>query len=45
MKMLDTFVKPMHPEGIKFVAVFAIVTALLFLVSSFLGWIGVGLTT
>ncbi|MDE9451973.1 phosphatidylserine decarboxylase [Aliiroseovarius sp. Z3] len=44
MKMLDTFVKPMHPEGIRFVAIFAIVTAILFLISSFLGWIGVGLT-
>ncbi len=44
MRMRDTFIKPMHPEGIKFVAVFAGVTILLFLVSTILGWIGVGLT-
>lgn len=44
MQMMRTFIKPMHPEGIRFVAVFAGVTALLFLISSVLGWIGVGLT-
>ena len=44
MNLLGTFIKPMHREGIKFVAVFAAVTAGLFLVSSFLGWIGVVLT-
>ncbi len=44
MTMLETFLKPMHPEGKKFVTVFAVVTLLLFLLSSFLGWIGVGLT-
>ncbi|WP_108815744.1 phosphatidylserine decarboxylase [Loktanella sp. Alg231-35] len=44
MKMRDTFIKPMHPEGRRFVAIFAAVTLLLFLVASFLGWIGVGLT-
>lgn len=42
--MLGTFLKPMHPEGIKFVAIFAVVTAGLFWISSILGWIGVGLT-
>jgi phosphatidylserine decarboxylase len=42
--MRDTFIKPMHPEGIKFVAIFAAITVGLFLLSSFLGWIGVGLT-
>ena len=42
--MRDTFLKPMHPEGRKFVAIFAVVTVGLFLVSSILGWIGVGLT-
>jgi phosphatidylserine decarboxylase len=42
--MLDTFVKPMHREGIKFVAAFAVVTLLLFLIWDPLGWIGVGLT-
>lgn len=44
MTMLETFLKPMHPEGRKFVAVFAVATLLLFLLSNFLGWIGVGLT-
>lgn len=44
MNMLDTFVKPMHREGIKFVAAFAVVTLLLFLIWDPLGWIGVGLT-
>ncbi|HSG56471.1 MAG TPA: phosphatidylserine decarboxylase [Paracoccaceae bacterium] len=44
MTMLGTFLKPMHPEGIKFVAIFAAITAVLFWISGFLGWIGVGLT-
>jgi phosphatidylserine decarboxylase len=44
MRMRDTFIKPMHPEGRRFVAVFAIVTSLLFLISTFLGWVGIGLT-
>lgn len=44
MQMMGTFIKPMHPEGIKFVAIFAAVTLVLFLISTFLGWIGVGLT-
>ncbi|MCK5644819.1 MAG: phosphatidylserine decarboxylase [Gammaproteobacteria bacterium] len=44
MTMLGTFIKPMHREGIKFVSFFAIVTALLFLLSNILGWIGVILT-
>ncbi|WP_299849599.1 phosphatidylserine decarboxylase [uncultured Roseovarius sp.] len=44
MDMLSTFVKPMHREGIRFVAIFAAITLGLFLISDFLGWIGVGLT-
>lgn len=44
MKMRDTFIKPMHPEGRRFVAIFAAISAILFLISTFLGWIGVGLT-
>lgn len=44
MQMMGTFIKPMHPEGIKFVAIFAAVTFVLFVFSTFLGWIGVGLT-
>lgn len=42
--MRDTFLKPMHPEGRRFVAIFAAITLVLFLISSVLGWIGVGLT-
>lgn len=44
MTMLGTFVKPMHREGIPFVAGFAIVSALLFLIADELGWVGIGLT-
>jgi phosphatidylserine decarboxylase len=42
--MLSTFVKPMHREGRKFVAIFAAITVVLFLINDVLGWIGVGLT-
>jgi len=35
---------PMHPEGIKFVLIFASVTVALFLLWLPLGWIGLGLT-
>lgn len=44
MKMRDTFLKPMHPEGRKFVGIFAAITVFLFLIWNVLGWIGVGLT-
>lgn len=44
MTMLGTFIKPMHPEGIRFVAIFAAISVGLFLFSPFLGWIGTGLT-
>lgn len=44
MTMLETFIKPMHPEGRRFVAIFAGITLVLFLISDPLGWIGVGLT-
>jgi len=44
MNLLGTFIKPMHREGVRFVAIFAAVTAGLFLISDFLGWIGVILT-
>lgn len=44
MNMLGTFIKPMHPEGRRFVAIFAAATAGLFLLAEPLGWIGVGLT-
>ncbi|MBK6467427.1 MAG: phosphatidylserine decarboxylase [Rhodobacter sp.] len=44
MRMRDTFLKPMHPEGFKFVPVFAAVTLVLFWLWQPLGWIGLGLT-
>ena len=44
MKMTDTFIKPMHPEGIKFVAIFAAISLVLFLIWDPLGWLGLGLT-
>lgn len=42
--MLSTVVKPLHREGYRFLAVFAAVTLVLFLIWTPLGWIGVGLT-
>jgi len=44
MRMIDTVIKPMHPEGWKFVPVFAAVAAVLFWVWEPLGWVGLGLT-
>ena len=44
MRMTDTFIKPMHPEGRKFVAIFAAITLAFFAIADVLGWIGVGLT-
>jgi phosphatidylserine decarboxylase len=44
MTMWGTFLKPMHPEGYRFLAVFAVVTLVLFLVWEPLGWLGLGLT-
>lgn len=44
MQMLGTFIKPMHREGIRFVAIFAAITIGLFFLSNVLGWIGVLLT-
>lgn len=44
MTMMGTFIKPMHREGIRFVAIFAAITLVLFLIADVLGWIGVGLT-
>ena len=44
MTMLGTFLKPMHPEGTRFVGIFAVVTLVLFLLWEPLGWIGAGLT-
>ncbi|MBE3639374.1 phosphatidylserine decarboxylase [Mangrovicoccus algicola] len=44
MRMRDTFIKPMHPEGRRFVAIFAAIALVLFLIWEPLGWIGVGAT-
>jgi phosphatidylserine decarboxylase len=44
MTMLGTFLKPMHPEGYKFVAIFAVISLVLFWIWDPLGWIGVGAT-
>lgn len=44
MTMLETFIKPMHREGYRFVAAFAAVTLVLFWLWEPLGWVGVGLT-
>lgn len=44
MQMLGTFIKPMHREGVKFVAIFAAISFGFFLLADFLGWIGVILT-
>lgn len=44
MNLMSTFVKPMHPEGWRFVGVFAAVTLVLFWLWAPLGWVGLGLT-
>ena len=44
MRLRDTVLKPMHPEGYRFVGIFAAVTVVLFLIWAPLGWIGVVLT-
>ncbi|TCO72376.1 phosphatidylserine decarboxylase [Rhodovulum euryhalinum] len=44
VSMLSTFVKPMHPEGRRFVAIAAGITLVAFLIWAPLGWICAGLT-
>lgn len=44
MNLKDSFLPPMHPEGRKFVAIFAVITLVLFAIWQVLGWVGVGLT-
>ena len=44
MNMMKVIAVPMHPEGRKFVAIFAAVTAVLWLVWEPLFWLGLGLT-
>ena len=42
--LASTVIKPLHREGYRFLAIFAVVTLLLFWVWTPLGWIGAGLT-
>ena len=44
MRLRDTVLKQMHPEGTRFVAIFAAVSVALFLLWAPLGWVGVILT-
>ena len=44
MDMLKTFLKPMHPEGYRFVAIFAAITLILYAIWQPLGWLGLGAT-
>jgi len=44
LSMTSTFIKPMHPEGRKFVAICAAITLVLFIIAEPLGWLGVGAT-
>jgi phosphatidylserine decarboxylase len=44
MRLRDTVLKPMHPEGFRFVGIFAAITFVLFLIWQPLGWAGVILT-
>ncbi|WP_062762184.1 phosphatidylserine decarboxylase [Falsirhodobacter sp. alg1] len=44
MRMSDTILKPMHPEGWRFVGIFAVITLVLFWLWEPLGWLGVILT-
>ncbi len=44
MRLRDTVLKPMHPEGYRFVGIFAALTLILFLIWEPLGWTSVILT-
>ena len=44
MDMLKTFLKPMHPEGYRFVAIFAAITLILYAIWQPLAWLGLGAT-
>ena len=41
MRSLTSILVPIHPEGYRFIAIFALLDVLFFLVSPVLGWIGV----
>ena len=42
--MLNTIIKPIHHEGIKFVLIFCVTSLILFLIYIPLGWVGICLT-
>ena len=42
--MLSTVIKPVHSEGHKFIAIFAICALVLYFIWAPLGWVGLGLT-
>ena len=42
--MLNTFIKPMHREGIKFIVIFSVISLILFFIYIPLGWVGISLT-
>ena len=44
MRALKSVLFPIHPEGYRFIGIFAFLTLLLFFISDFLGWVGVILT-
>ncbi len=44
MRALKSILFPIHPEGYRFIAIFAVIAFLLFFLADFLGWIGVILT-
>lgn len=44
MNMLSTVLKPIHPEGWRFIPIFALVAFVAYQFSEPLGWIGLGLT-
>jgi len=44
LKLHETFIKPMHREGWRFVGAFGVLTLLCFLIWAPLGWIALGLT-
>ena len=39
MNMLNTFIKPMHREGIKFILIFSVISLILFFIYIPLGWV------
>jgi phosphatidylserine decarboxylase len=44
LALISTVLKPVHPEGYRFITLFAVAAGLLFLLWEPAGWLGVGLT-